>query len=84
MPWNDNYCIVEGRVIERRSHDRNSLQRVECGVTKRAVIGLFLDWASDQGSLNGNMYAYISGLCNKAKDVCGKSSAHLDSVQNLS
>jgi hypothetical protein len=35
MMRNDNYGIVEGRIIEHRSRDRNSLHWVECGVMKK-------------------------------------------------
>ena len=46
MLRNDDLSVFEGRVTEQRSTDLNSLQRVDCGVAERLVIGESLDWAS--------------------------------------
>ena len=72
MLQDDDLSVFEGMVIERRSTDRNSFQRVDCGVAEKAS-----DWRVFRLGLlhmevgtGITLYKY-SRLCNKAKDVCG-------------
>ena len=79
-------CMVTTIVSQQGGQLMLVVDRVYCkgwiAGWRRPVIGESLDWASDQGSLNGICMRMQSRLCNKAKDVCGESSAPLQSVIN--
>ena len=77
MLQGDDFSVFEGMVIKHRSTDQNLLQRVDCGVVEKAS-----DWLVFRLGLRPKEVwtGLATRWCNKAKDVCGKSSAPLQSV----
>ena len=73
MLQDDDLSVFEGMVIERRSTDRNSLQRVDCGVVEKAS-----DWRVFRLSLlpmevgTGQLHEVDPGCVTRLKTFVGK------------